>query len=160
MNRSLSTGVLLAAGSLALAASGFGCSGRASLFPNPDAGLRKPMEKFSADAAKRFPYKNEAAKGDIKESPARAEVAYDYLKQINIVNLSNADYTDVEIWVNRKYVVYVPKMESKVLKRLDFKMIFDDNGNYFSFSKEMPHVDHVEMLKDGKIYEMPIQLAD
>ncbi len=147
------------AGALTLAGV-VGCSGRASLFPNPDPGLRKPMEKFSADAAKRFPYKGDAPKGDIKESPARAEVAYDYLKQINVENLSDTEYTDIEIWINHKYVVYVPKMEPKVLKRLDFKMLFDDNGNYFSFSKDMPHVDHVEMLKDGKIYDMPVQLAD
>src|SRR5215217_3536484 len=99
-----------------------GCSGRPSLIPNADQSLRKPSSQFAADAAKRHPYKTDAPRGG--EAVARAQVGYT-LNQLDVVNLSQEPWTDVEIWVNQKYVVFVPRMEPNKLKTLNFQMLFD-----------------------------------
>src|SRR5947207_14128888 len=105
-----------------------GCAGRPSLIPNADKSLRRTSAQFAADAAKRHPYKSDAPRGG--EAVARAEVGY-MLKQITIVNLSPQAWNDVELWVNQKYVVFVPVMEPNKLKTLNFQMMYDDQGNYF-----------------------------
>src|SRR5947207_9463157 len=105
-----------------------GCAGRPSLIPNSDKNLRRTSAQFAADAAKRHPYKANAPRGG--EAVARAEIGY-MLKQITIVNLSPETWNDVELWVNQKYVVFVPVMEPNKLKTLNFQMMYDDQGNYF-----------------------------
>src|SRR5690348_84769 len=104
-----------------VAASLVGCSGRAELFPNSDVSLRKPSTAFAADAAKRFPYKLDAPRAG--QAEARAQVGYQ-LDVLEIVNLSNEEWNDVEVWVNQQYVVSLKKMEPHVLKRLTFQMLF------------------------------------
>src|SRR5437588_8960332 len=113
-SRSLSL-VLLA---IALAV---GCAGRPSLLPNGDPALRKTSAQFAADAAKRQPFKTDLPSGGKAE--ARAEVDY-MLNQIEVANLSQQDWENVELWVNRKFVVFVPKMERQKLKSLPFQMIY------------------------------------
>src|SRR4029453_17768074 len=87
--------VLLVAATFALLA---GCAGRPSLIPNSDKSLRKSSAQLAADAAKRHPYKSDAPRGG--EAVARATVGY-MLDQVDVVNLSNDDWTDVEVWVNQ-----------------------------------------------------------
>src|SRR5207244_5572992 len=100
---------------LAVVAMLVGCAGRPSLIPNADKNLRRTSAQFAADSAKRHPYKSSAPRGG--EAVARAEVGY-MLKQITIVNLSPEAWNDVELWVNQKYVVFVPVMEPNQLKTL------------------------------------------
>jgi hypothetical protein len=130
-----------------------GCAGRAELLPNSDKTLRKTSAQFAADAAKRS-YKADAPRGGTAE--ARAQVGY-MVKRIEIENLSDADWSDVEVWVNKKYVVFVPLMEKGVLKALPFQMLFDDAGNSFPLPL---HVDTVEIFRDGKMYDVTTKLAD
>src|SRR3954454_9315746 len=85
-----------------------GCAGRPSLIPNADKSLRKSSAQLAAEAAKRHPYKSEAPRGG--EAVARATVGY-MLDQLDVVNLSPDEWTDLEVWVNQNYVVYLPKME-------------------------------------------------
>ncbi len=132
-----------------------GCSGRPSLVPNSDKQLRRSSSQFAADAAKRQPYKTDATRGG--EAPARAQVGY-MLDRIEIVNLSDEDWSDVEVWVNQAYVVYVPTMEKDKLKVLNFQMIYDEQGNYFPTNNV--RVNKVELLHDGKIYDVRVALAD
>ena len=134
-----------------------GCSGRPSLIPNPDKSLRKTSSQFAADAAKRHPYKKDAPRGG--EAVARAQVGYT-LNQLDVVNLSQEPWNDVEVWVNQKYVVFVPVMEPNKLKTLNFQMLFDDQGNYFPTENKKTLVTKVEVFRDGKMYDVPVKLGD
>ena len=135
-----------------------GCAGgRPSLMPNPDKNLRKASAQFAADAAVRHPYKAEAPRAG--EAVARSQVGYS-LDRLDLVNLSADEWQDVEIWVNQKYVVHLPKVEPNTLKIIHFQMLYDGEGNYFPTNNKKVLVNKVEMLKDGKIYDIPVRLAD
>ena len=134
-----------------------GCAGRPALLPNPDPTLDKPSTVFAADAVKRFPYKSDAPRGG--EAVARAQVGYT-LNRIDIINLSDEDWSDVEVWVNQGYVVHVPLMKAHELKRLNFQMLYNDNGQYFPVDNSKVLVKSVELYRDGKMYTVPVQLAD
>src|SRR6202034_68599 len=98
----------LGAATLALA----GCSGEVSLLNNPDPQLRKTPAQFAADAATHNPYKADAPRGGTANG--RASVDYD-LRDIHLINTSDEDWHDVEVWINQKYVVFlhtVPKSTS------------------------------------------------
>jgi hypothetical protein len=140
-----------------VAASLVGCSGRAELFPNSDVTLRKPSTAFASDAAKRFPYKLDAARAG--QAQARAQVGYQ-LDVLEIANLSNEEWTDLEVWVNQQYVVHLDKMEPKVLKRLTFQMLFDEKGLSFPTDNTTIRINKLEILRDGKMYDVRLQLAD
>lgn len=141
----------------ALVAAVAGCSGRPSVLPNPDKQLRRTSAEFAADAAKRHPYKSDVPRGG--EATARAQVGY-VLDRLEIVNLSDEDWSDVEVWVNQQYVVYAPKMEKGTLKVFNFQMIYDDNGIYLPTDSSKERVNKVELLRDGRMYEVRAQLAD
>lgn len=135
-----------------------GCAGgRPSVIPNPDAGLRKTSVEFAADAVKRHPYKSDAPKGG--EAVAAAQVGY-WMNRLEIVNLSGETWQEVEVWVNRNWVVMVPKMEPKQLKRLNFEMLYDDSGHYFPVDNNKVRITDVTIYHDGKMYDVPWQLAD
>jgi hypothetical protein len=134
-----------------------GCSGRPSIFPNSDKSLRKTSAQFAADAAKRHPYKKDAPRGG--EAVARAQVGYT-LNQLDVVNLSQEPWNDVEVWVNQKYVVFLPSMPPNQLKSIPFQMLFDDQGSYFPLDNKKVLVTKVEAYRDGKMYDVPVKLGD
>jgi hypothetical protein len=136
-----------------------GCSNRPTLLPNRDKGLRKTSTQFAADAAKRHPYKADADRGG--EAVARAQIGY-ALDQLDVVNLSNEDWKDVEIWVNQQYVVAVPAMRKSDLKTLSFRMLYDANGKSFPTDNNKPagRINKVEVYRDGKMYDVPVRLGD
>jgi hypothetical protein len=136
-----------------------GCAGRASLLPNSDPNLRHTMAEFAADAAKRHPYKSDAPRGG--DALARASVDYTF-KTIQILNYSDADWSDVEIWVNQNYVCAIPNFPKGKdgAKTLTFQMFFDDKGDYFWTAGGKIRVDQLEMLRDGKMYDVKITPAD
>ncbi|CAN5470612.1 hypothetical protein BH09PLA1_BH09PLA1_09520 [soil metagenome] len=148
------TKLLLSLGAMSLLV---GCSGRTELFPNSDELLRRPSTVFAADAAKRFPYKLDAPRAGAAQ--ARAQVGY-AMDVLEIENLSGEDWTNVELWVNQEYVVSLPRMESHKLKRLPFPMIFDDSGLSFPTDNKVTRITKLEMFRDGKMYDVKLQLAD
>lgn len=154
------TRLLLALVSLACVA---GCAGRPSLIPNPDKALQKTATEFAADAAKRHPYKADAERGG--QALARAEVDY-VVDKVRIVNLSDVEWTDVELWVNGTHVVFLPRMEPKVSKTIDFQMLYDDKGQWFPTSngkllnREPIVVNKVELYRDGKLYDVRVGHAE
>ncbi len=133
-----------------------GCSGRPALLPNHDPMLRKNMAQMAADAAKRHPMKTDLPHGG--QALARAEVEA-FLKIINIVNLSDQDWSDVEMWVNDKYELFLPRMERKVQKSVNFQMLFDDQGNHLAAEKN-PRVYKINLIHDGKNYDVPVHAAE
>ena len=134
-----------------------GCAGRPELIPNPDPSLRKTAAQLAADAAQRHPYKSDADRGG--DAMARAQVGYS-LNRIELVNLSDNEWNDVEVWVNQNYVVFLRRMEPGRLKRIPFQALYDNRGNSFPLNNRKVLVERVELLRDGKIYNVPLQLAD
>jgi hypothetical protein len=152
--KTISTAVILAA----LIPLG-GCAGRPSLFPNSDANLRRTSAQFAADAAKRHPYKADAPRGG--EALGRAE--YDLtFGHVQILNTSEEDWDDVEVWVNHKYVCWVPKIEKgkQRVKTINFQMLYDADGNYFWTDNGKNPVQDVELYRNGKMYTIPIYMAE
>jgi hypothetical protein len=147
---------------LLVSAIAIGCSGRPSLLRNSDPELRKSSSQFAADAATRFPYPADAPKGG--DAIARAQVGYS-MNKIEIANLSDEEWRDVEVWINGTHVVFLPVMQPPLngqprLKTLHFQMIFDDKGNYFPLDNKKILVNKVEILRDGKLYNVPVRQAD
>jgi hypothetical protein len=134
-----------------------GCAGRPQLFPNSDKSLQKTSTEFAADAAKRFPYKMDAPRAGIADARANVDYTFDTL---DIVNLSDEDWTDVEVWVNQQFVVHLPKMENHVLKHLTFQMIFNEGGFSFPTNNMKTRVEKLEIFHQGKVYDVKLQLAD
>ena len=144
-----------------LAAALMGCNGRTSLLPNSDPQLRKDSTEFAADAAARHPYKSDAPRGG--DAPAVASVDYNLARCIDFMNHSDQDWKDVEVWVNQKYVVFIPLVpkrnaDSPLFEHLDFAMIFDGAGNHFPLMHGT--VEKVEIYRDGKMYDVPVKLQD
>ena len=146
-------GGLLACGILA------GCEGRPTLFPNSDPGLRRTSTEFAADAAKRFPYPGETAKAG--EAAGRAEVDL-MLAQIQILNSSDDDWKDVDVWVNKSHVCHVPLIAKgkQTVKTIAFAMMYDEKGNYFTTQNGKNPLNRVEIFREGKLYTVPVRLAD
>ena len=149
--------ILLALAAVALA----GCAGRASLFPNDDPQLHKSSAQFAFNAAKQFPYPADAPSGG--DALAQAEVGY-ALDHLDLVNLSPTDWTDLNVWVNGTYVVHLDDLKGgtadqppPVLK-IPFRAFFGPDG------KTMPtsgfYVDKVELVRDGKLYGVPVKIAE
>src|SRR3954462_3276314 len=136
----------------------WGCSDRPTIFDNPDPNLRLSSSELRGDALARFPYRAEAPKSS--EINARAQVAY-AINRMDLVNFSSSDWTDVEVWVNQKYVCHIPKMERGKLKEIHFPMMFDEKGNSFPMNsnKGQMLVRSVEVLRDGKMYQLTVEAA-
>jgi hypothetical protein len=136
-----------------------GCADRPTIFDNPDPNLRLSSSELRGDALARFPYKQEAPKD--QEIHARAQVAY-AINRMEVVNFSDADWQDVEVWVNHQYVCHVPKMQRGQLKEIHFPMLFDEKGNSFPMNSNQGKmlVRTVEILRDGKMYQLTVEAAD
>jgi len=148
-----------AAGMASVVGAVVGCAGRPQFVRNTDPALNRASTFFAADAAKRFPYKSDLPRGGT--ALARAQVGYQ-LDQFDIVNLSTESWTDVEVWVNQSYVINLPKMEPNTLKRVNFRMIYDATGNYFPLNNtnQDQRFSKMEIVLNGKMYDVPLQLGD
>src|SRR5262249_19656533 len=125
------------------------------LLPNSDKALDKASTEFAADAARRFPYKIDAPRAG--EAEARAQVGY-MSDVIEIENLSNEDWENVEMWVNQQYVIFLPKRENHKLNKMTSQMTNTGAENYLPIHSY--HVDKIELYRDGKMYDVKLQLAD
>jgi hypothetical protein len=136
-----------------------GCMDRATIFNNPDPQLHKPISAFRSDALDRFPYKADAPRE--KEIRARAQVGY-HFNRLEVVNFTEGDWENVELWVNRKYVCLVPKMQSRKLKEIHFPTLMDEKGNSFPMNsnKSEDLIRSVEVYRDGKMYQVAVEAVD
>ena len=138
-----------------------GCAGRPSLIPNSDPTLRKTSAQFASDAARRHPFNASLPPGG--NAKGRAHVGYG-LDTVEIVNLSGEDWQNVELWANRKYVVFIPKVRagSGRVTTINFQMMFDANGKSFPTNNSRPEtmVRQLEMVRDGTLYTIPFKQAD
>jgi hypothetical protein len=141
---------------LSLGASVLGCEGSVSLLPDADPALRKPPAVFSADAAKRQ-YEADAPK--VQDSQSRAQYAL-ILREIDLANISNKDWSNVEVWINGQYVVYCPSFDKKSDKCLYFTMFYDQSGHHFDTQNGQNPVKSLEVYRDGVLYQVTDHVAD
>jgi hypothetical protein len=134
-----------------------GCADRATLFANPDPALNKPAEAFASDAASRFPYKDSAPHAS--EPKVRAQVGYT-INRLEVVNFTGQDWSNVEVWVNHRYVCYLPHMEDRILKRIPFALLYDSTGDRFPIDNSIVRVENVEVYRQGTMYEVVCHNAD
>ena len=79
---------------------------------------------------------------------------------MDIVNFSDEDWNNVEIWVNQKYVVFLPRMTSKTLQTIAFTMMYDADGSPFPADNLRTLVKTIEIYRDGKLWDVPVRLPD
>jgi hypothetical protein len=129
-----------------------GCSsdGQTSVLPNPDGNLQRTSAEFAADAAKRQ-YEAEAPRDKATDARAQYEIM---THRIDIVNLADADWSDVEVWINHEYVVYLPSMQKMVDEKLDYEMFFDRDGHHFESKGGANPLQSIEIYRDGKMYDV------
>ena len=136
-----------------LAAACAGCK-NATVFPSSDGTLNKPAADFAADAAARFPYpSNLQNAGPIR---GLAEIGYD-ANVINLANYSGGTWTDVELWVNRSYVLHLATVDTSEAKLLPFKLFYDASSQHLP--EQGVYVTSLELKKDGVLYAVPTQIG-
>ena len=136
-----------------------GCEGRPSLLPNSDPNLRKTSTQFASDAAKRFPY----PAGAEKAGPAQGRAQVDLMMaELQVLNYDSQDWTDIDLWVNRSYVVHIPRLSKakEKVETINFTMLYDAQGHSFSTDGGKNPMKDVEIVRDGKVYQIPLALAD
>lgn len=135
-----------------------GCQQNAVILPNSDSSLNKPAKAFQEEAIAHFPYPADLPRGG--ELPARAEIGY-MVDVITLVNYSKQDWSDVELWVNKQYVLPMAMLaataEGSKATRIPFKIIYDDRGQHFPSSGAT--VDTLELKLNGKMYDVPKQIG-
>ena len=136
-----------------------GCEGRPGLVPNSDPALNRTSTQFAADAAKRFPYPSTLPRGGTADGRAEVDVM---LTRLQILNSSDEDWNNIEIWVNQSYVCHIPSIPKgkQKVETIGFEMLYNANGDYFSTSGGKNPINLVEMKRNGKLYQLPIVLAD
>ena len=134
-----------------------GCAGRPSLLPNADKDLRKTSAMFAADAAKRT-YPETAPRGS--EAQAQASVDHGFGNRIEVINLSQESWNNVELWVNGKYVVFIPNWPSRRMEQINFQMLYDRDGGSFPVNNKNIRVEKIETYVDGRLHTVPAKLAD
>lgn len=153
MNKTFAMG-LVAAAILA------GCEAKPSVFPSSDPALQLTSAQYAAEAVKHFPFKTNLSASS--EQPVRALVEYSF-DFMDLTNLSKQDIPQAEVWINRQYVLALPAIKSGEVKRLNFRMFFDDKGDHFPFNNNVEKggviIRQLEVVSDGKIYEVPIRLG-
>ena len=138
-----------------------GCGTQLPLLPNSDPALRKKPSEFSADALLRHPFKADAPSGGEAQGRAAVDYGSDF---VEIANFSDEDWNDVEVWLDRRYVVFVPHIAKNAprVTTLNFWMFYDERGHAFPTDNSLPsnRIHEVELYRLGKIYSLKLQLAD
>lgn len=133
----------------------YGCaSGTTGINPNPEKSLQKTQGEFGR-YAKEHSYPADATKAG--KAPMRAEVEYG-LDVINIVNLSDTDWNNVEVWVNGRYVCPIAVLPVKQQKGINFRFFFDKDG--IVAPQKGNWINKLELFKDGSLYELAVHAAD
>jgi hypothetical protein len=131
-------------------------------YPNQDPALRKPKPALRADATQRL-YPAEASR--VKGLAIRAQIGY-MARTVDVANLTDQDFANVEIWVNGQYVCYLPKMEKGVLKSIPWDALYDREGKHPPTEGPAARafvVNTVELYTDmgngAKLYDVPVSVA-
>lgn len=131
-----------------------GCSDASTPLVRREAQLRKPLTELAADAAKRV-YPAEAERGE----PVNARAQIDYtLNYLRILNMGTEDITAAELWINRRFVVYLQTLPAGKFTTVEHVLIFDDKGR--PYSAQAGYVQQLELHYGGKVRPLGWQLTD
>jgi hypothetical protein len=137
-----------------------GCEATPAVVPQSDPALKKTSAQYAADAVKHFPFKSSLPASD--EQPVRAMPDYS-LDFIDLTNLSKHDLLGPEVWINRQYEMTLPSLKAGEIKRLNFRMFYDDRGDHFPLNNDVQKggviIRQLEVIVDGKIYQVPVRLG-
>ena len=147
--------IVLCAALLVLFLALSGCS--KPLLPTSDPDLKKNYMELASDAAKRA-YPSGAPRGG--EAVARANIDHGMMNQIKVINLSDQDWSDVDLWANERYVIHLSHWTKGQLRKIGFKQLFDTSGKSFPIDNKSARIEKVEIFHDGKLYEVTTALAD
>jgi hypothetical protein len=132
-----------------------GCQGRTQMLPNSHPALNRPPAQLAADAAKRFPFNTDLQPAGDALAGAEVDYTFDWL---SIRNLSPDEWTNVEIWVNRSYVVALPDIKPDRLIQINFRQLFNENGEHFPLDNREVRIESLELTRDGRLYSVPLRL--
>lgn len=140
----------MVAGALAV-----GCaSGTNRLNPNPEKSLqKKPQELVEYAAGLEYPA--DAPRAEV--SPIVAEIDYG-IDVINLVNLGNEDFQDLDVWVNRQYVVKLASLPVGRQRGINFHILYDKDGQRAPVKGVW--IQSVELLRDGQMFPARLKIAD
>ena len=134
-----------------------GCQGRGALIPPSDPDLKKTAAEFAADSAKRSYPASAPRGGDLQ---ALASVDYGVFNRVEMMNLSDEEINDVEVWMNEKYVFHATKWGPRSLKKINFATLYDRDGRPFPFDNRKTRISKIEVFRDGKLFNVPTKLAE
>ena len=132
-----------------------GCTGRTDLFRNDNPALRKSPPEFAADAAGRFPFPTDVPAAEVADVRGEVDYTFDRLK---VLNFGGRDWQDVELWVNRAYVVYLPVLPTGDIQDLNFRYLYNDQGQHFPLTGAV--VDELHLLVEGELLEVSTEIMD
>ena len=132
-----------------------GCaSGDRRWNPNPELSLQKKPAEYAAYAAEQvYPADATRAEG----SPVLAEVDYGY-DVVNLVNVGEEDWNDVNVWVNQQFVVKLGSLPVRVQRGVNFHALYDREG--LRAPSRGVWIRTVEIERDGQLYPLRIRIAD
>ena len=133
-----------------------GCEGTVSLIPDADPDLRQPPPVFAADAAKRH---YEAGAQKVPDTDFRAQYGL-IMREVDLANISNHDWDDVEVWINHTYVLHLKHFGKKSDKTLYFSMFYDQSGHHFDTDFGKTPIQSLEIFRDGNMYAVVDHVAD
>jgi hypothetical protein len=147
-------GITICGGFLALAmilpVTGCTGDGTPTLLPNADPALRRTSTELAADSAKRA-YPATAP----KDTKAIARADYNLMsRKINLANLSDSDWKNVEVWINQEYVLNVPMFPKNSGESLNFELFYDQYGHHFQTYNGKNPVQSVQIYNGGKLYDV------
>lgn len=145
----------------AIVGGGMGCD-EPGYYPNQDPALRKSRTALRADSTQRL-YPADASR--VKGLAIRSQIGY-MARTVDVANLTDQDFANVEVWVNGQYVCYLPKMEKGVLKSIPWDALYDREGKHLPTDGAGVRsfvVNTVELYMDNgggaKLYDVPVSVA-
>jgi hypothetical protein len=127
---------------------------RATILPSDVPSLNRPASQLASDAKARFPFPIDFERGG--ETAGRVEVGYS-LNSLNLLNYSGQPWTDVDLWINRQYVVNLSNVPSNKLIAINFKHLFNESGSHFPTNNRLMKVQRVELRQGVRVFDLPVQ---
>lgn len=130
-----------------------GCASGNGL-PSTDKDLRRSSRTLAKEAGERS-YPADAERGE--NAPIVGEIDYQ-LDVINLINLGDADWIDVVVWVNGQYSAPMASLPAHQQRGANFGRLYDSKGA--KAPSKGTWVQVVEIFYGGKLYTIRTRAAD
>lgn len=135
-----------------------GCTGGYTTFtPNALDSLNRKPAQLAADSAKRT-YPSDVPSAKTNFIRGEAQYTFDHL---HLLNLTDEPMQDVEVWVNERFVVHLPTFPTKpFIVKIPFRALYDQDAIHFPTNNRATTVRKVQVLVDGELLDVPVDIAD